>query len=679
MRLAFCHNLKTSDSIEESEYDTQDTVDRIAAALESGGHEVVPVNVGGELSRVAAELEAIRPDLIFNTAEGRGGRLREAFFPALYEHLGIPFTGGDSFCCALTLDKLGTKERVRERGVPTPRAVFLTPRTAEAKAAALRELSFPVIAKPNFEGSSVGISTDSVFSSREALQKALPGLLKSFPAGILVEEFIEGRDITVGFLEALEPPILDPTGYVYHNRDGNPHNIYDFRLKNHSSEDVEVVMDVGLEAALIEKIRGWAFTCARALEVRDVGRFDFRLARDSTPYFLEANATPSLEDGAGLILAAGKRGLSYKDAILAIVDSAARRAGILEKSKARGKSANGAGRRKHLKVGLTFNLKRSDTTRDDSEAEFDSPKTIAGLRGALEELGHEVQEFEATSDLPLRLAHSEVDIVFNIAEGLSGRNREAQVPALCELLRIPHTGSDVATLSLCLDKALCKRILLQAGIPTPGFAVVVPGKEKFPKDLRYPLIAKPNAEGTSKGLDSRSVVESEEGLREQVRRLIERYRQPVIIEEYVIGRELTVGLVGWPRPKLLAPMEMIIKEPGVKHPVYHYKLKQDFTEFVEMRCPAELSDAESRALEKVARDAFGTLGCLDVARIDFRLAGGVPYVIEVNPLPGLNPGFSDLCLIAEHSGLPYLDLIREIFSGALRRTRAGTLARSPSR
>jgi len=124
---------------------------------------------------------------------------------------------------------------------------------------------------------------------------------------------------------------------------------------------------------------------------------------------------------------------------------------------------------------------------------------------------------------------------------------------------------------------------------------------------------------------------------------------------------------------------MIIKEPGVKHPVYHYKLKQDFTEFVEMRCPAELSDAESRALEKVAREAFGTLGCLDVARIDFRLSGGVPYVIEVNPLPGMNPGFSDLCLIAEHSGLTYLDLIREIFSGALRRTRAGSSPRSPTR
>src|SRR5262245_39966028 len=129
MRIAFCHNLKTSDSLEEAEYDTPETVERIRAALESGGHEVHALSMNGPLSLVAIRLASLSPVIIFNTAAGRAGRFREAFFPALFEHLGIPFTGGGAFCCAVTLDKLETKERVQKHGVPTPRALLLTAET----------------------------------------------------------------------------------------------------------------------------------------------------------------------------------------------------------------------------------------------------------------------------------------------------------------------------------------------------------------------------------------------------------------------------------------------------------------------------------------------------------------------------------------------------------------------
>jgi len=154
-------------------------------------------------------------------------------------------------------------------------------------------------------------------------------------------------------------------------------------------------------------------------------------------------------------------------------------------------------------------------------------------------------------------------------------------------------------------------------------------------------------------------------------KLIERYRQVVIVEEYVLGREFTVGLVGWPHPRMLEPMEIRIAEPGVPYPVYHYKLKQDFTESVTTQCPAALSGAERLEIERVSRAAFRVLGCLDVARIDFRERDGIFHVLEVNPLPGLSPHFSDLCLVADALGIPYEALVAEILGGALRRAGLG--------
>jgi len=670
LRIAFCHNLKTSEGLDEAEYDTKETVDRITAALASGGHEVHPVNLNGPLSRVAGRLEALEPDIIFNTAEGRRGRLRAAFFPALFEHMGIPYTGSDAHASALTLDKHATKERVARGGVLTPPSFLATPRGGKKEPhKAAREIRYPVIAKPNYEGSSIGISSASVFADAASLEAALPKLLQEFPAGIIVEEFVTGRDITVGFLEALDIPVLDPTGYTYRPSPENPHNIYDYRLKNVASDEVEVLADPGLDPTLARQVLEWARTAARVLEIRDVGRFDFRVSAEGPAYFLEANATPSFEEGAGLLVAAAKRGVSFESLILGIIDSAARRQGIRRRrGRARQPSSRGSREPRVRRIGLTFNLKRADTTDDDTEAEFDTPKTIAGLRGALEELGYKVVELEALPDLPVRLADAAVDLVFNIAEGARGRNRESQVPALCELLDIPHTGSDAATLSLCLDKAIAKKLLVQAEVLTPRFFLMTTGKEKMPQDIRYPLIAKPNAEGTSKGLAAGSVVEDEAALRDLAKRLLARYRQPVIVEEYVAGREITVGLLGWPKPKMLAPMEVILEEPGVKYPVYHYQLKQDFTEHTRFVCPAPLTPQESSTLERAARAAFEALGCQDVARIDFRLAAdGSPYLIEVNPLPGMSPGFSDLALIAEGSGWTYRQLVAEIVKSAIRR------------
>ncbi len=306
----------------------------------------------------------------------------------------------------------------------------------------------------------------------------------------------------------------------------------------------------------------------------------------------------------------------------------------------------------------------------DDEAEWDPPETIISIANALARQGHIVVHLEATPDLPRVLAEADVDLIFNIAEGVEGRNREAQVPALCELLGIPYTGSDSATLAIALDKALGKKVLSQHDILTPRFQLMETARERLSPDMRFPLIVKPNAEGSSKGIGSTSVVDTEEEMRAAVRLCVERYRQPALVEEYIAGREFTVGLLGDKRPRVLPPMEIRFKNTEVERPVYDYGVKQEWEQHVYYECPAKLTEAELKAMEKIARATFWALDCRDVARVDMRMdAEGRIYVLEVNPLPGLTPDYSDLVLIAKAVGMDYDQLIAEIMVGGLRRMR----------
>lgn len=301
---------------------------------------------------------------------------------------------------------------------------------------------------------------------------------------------------------------------------------------------------------------------------------------------------------------------------------------------------------------------------DDREAEYDAPETIQAITQAIESHGHLVIPLEATQDFPRVLASSNVDVVFNVAEGMTGRSREGQVPSLCELLGVPYTGSDSATLSICLDKGLAKRLL--GDVDTPAFQVLVTGRERL-RSFKYPVIVKPNQEGTSKGITDKSVCDDEGRLREVARELIERYGQPALVEEYVFGREFTVGLLGERRPRILPPMEVVFLAKG-ERPVYDYQCKQNWQRHVRYECPAKLTKDELRTIERACRTTFMTLGCRDVARIDLRLTPeGRACVFEVNPLPGLTPDYSDLCLIANGAKTDYRTLIGEILSGAIKR------------
>jgi D-alanine-D-alanine ligase len=667
MRIALTHNLRLSDSVDEAEFDSPDTIDALTQSLSSTGHDIERIEVSGAASRLVARLEAYAPDLIFNSAEGRRGKMRRGFYPALFEQLGIPFTGADSYALCVTLDKALTKKIVSGYGIPSPRARFVTRETL--RAGGLDDVVFPVLVKPNYEGSSKCITQQSVVDEPTELSRVIEDMLLAYPEGLLVEQYVPGVDVAACFLEGLPPGerLMTPVECVIDPSYPLIHPIYDYDLKHRARAHVTRRVPPALPAPVIERIRAMSERVAIALGLRDAAKIDLRVSPSGQVWFLSATALPTFDASGALFAASGHHGMSYNATIQTVLKSAAVRAGLgpaLEATKPR----PARGKRLSLKVGLAFNMKRSDTTSDDSEAEYDSPRTIEAITQAIEGHGHEVIPLEATGDFPRALLASDVDLVFNLAEGIRGRNREAQVPSLCELMNIPYTGSDPATLSLCLDKGLGKRLLREQGLETPAFQVLMTGREKL-RPFRYPVIVKPNAEGTSKGITRKSVVDDEAGVRNAARELIERYDQPALVEEYITGREFTVGLLGDRRPRVLPAMEVIFLRTTAR-PVYDYECKQHWEQHVRYECPANLTKEQERTMERVSRATFMALGCRDVARVDLRLApDGRIWVIEVNPLPGLTPDYSDLCLIANGSGIDYKTLIGEILAGGVKRWR----------
>jgi D-alanine-D-alanine ligase len=512
-----------------------------------------------------------------------------------------------------------------------------------------------------------------VIEEKSKLRPFVEKQLAKFPAGLLIEEYIPGKDLTVAFLERCAEGrggVLTPVEYVFDEAELSKrrYRIYDYDLKSVNYNAVSVRCPAQFPAHVLERAQEMARKAYKALGCRDLGRIDFRVAEDGQVYFIEINALPSLEPGAGIYAAAALEGLHTDGVLAKVVESAVVRWGINDPKKAKGRPPRKSG---PLKVGFTFNVKRMKPEIDgrrDEEAEYDSPKTIQAVREAIEAAGHEVIDLEATPDLPALLGSSQVDIVFNMAEGIKGRNREAQVPALLELLDIPYSGSDPAALSLALDKALAKKIVRQHGILTPNFIQLVTGKERLPKDLRFPVIVKPNAEGSSKGVHATSVCENEAELRKAAVEMIAKYNQPALVEDYIGGREFTVGMLGERRPKVLPPMEVVFLDQTEKRPVYSFEFKQDWSTRIRYDAPAVLEPGQLRALERAARECFIALGCRDVARVDFRMdEQGKLYFLECNPLPGLTPGWSDLVLIAKAAGIEYNALISEILSGAIRR------------
>jgi len=322
-----------------------------------------------------------------------------------------------------------------------------------------------------------------------------------------------------------------------------------------------------------------------------------------------------------------------------------------------------------MRVGLTFDLRdhylAAGYSAEDT-AEFDNIETIESLAGALERLGLEVDRIGTVRQLAQRLVAGERwQLVFNIAEGLKGVGREAQVPALLEAYDIPYTFSDTMVMALALHKGMAKRVVRDYGVPTAPFAVVETMADLAAVELPFPLFAKPIAEGTGKGVTPASRVTSASALRRLCRQLLERYRQPVLVETFLPGREFTVGIIGTgAAAEPVAVMEVILNAEA-EAGVYSYVNKEECESRVVYRLA---EDEQAKEAGAVALAAWRALGCRDGGRVDLRQdAEGRPLFLEVNPLAGLHPTHSDLPIMCTLAGIPYDALIGRIVESARRR------------
>jgi D-alanine-D-alanine ligase len=322
-----------------------------------------------------------------------------------------------------------------------------------------------------------------------------------------------------------------------------------------------------------------------------------------------------------------------------------------------------------MKVGITYDLRTeylADGYTEEETAEFDRPDTIDAIENALRGLGYLTDRIGHIKNLVKRLsAGDRWDIVFNIAEGMRGYAREAQVPALLDAYGIPYTFSDGLVLSLTLHKGMTKRVIRDLGIPTPDFAIVEDVKGASKVKLPYPLFAKPIAEGTGKGVTASSKITDAVELASECKRLLERYSQPVIVETFLPGREFTIGIVGTGSDaRAFTPMEVVLKGDAEKE-VYSYQNKENCEELVLYKM---VDDELSRKASEVALAAWVGLGCRDGGRVDVRAdAFGMPNFLEVNPLAGLHPEHSDLPIICTMAGVGYNELIGGIMKSALKR------------
>lgn len=333
-----------------------------------------------------------------------------------------------------------------------------------------------------------------------------------------------------------------------------------------------------------------------------------------------------------------------------------------------------------MRIGIAFDLVPKDRPaqgRDDRYEEYDKPETIEAIAEVLEAEGHDVVLLGDGRAFLVNVLDERPDFVWNSAEGEGvGRCREARVPAALEMLGIPFTGSDPLTLAVALDKSAAKTLVQAARVTVPcglvlpdqlgwdeAEAILTPWGEKVP----LPWLLKPTFEGSSKGIRDRCLVDSPAEALAVFLELADGYGQPILVEEYVAGDEVTVGIIGNdPQPEVLGAMRIAPSPPDDRF-VYSLDRKRVWNETIVFETPARLPKTVEKRLFRAALDAYRALGCRDVARIDFRVRDGVPYFLEANPLPGLAPDWSDLVLIARGAGLSYADLIRRILDTALAR------------
>jgi len=331
MRITIAYNLRTDETETTAELLTEADVKRISNAISSLQHTVTVVEVSGKPNNVIERLLESEPDLVFNLAEGTIGSSREAFYPGLYEQMGIPFTGGNASLLHLNLDKHLAKTVLASHGISVPKGVLIIEKEQKLP----DNLQYPLIIKPNSEGSSKGITQDSVVESHDQALERIDRLLKKYPAGLVVEEFIGGRELSIPFLESFPGKLLDIVEHTF-NMDmiEGKYNIYDYDMKQggEAAKSVNVVCPANISPQEENAVIRMARAVFDIMSCPDLGRVDIRLHTNGQPYFIELNPLPSLHPDASLMTAARSRGLEFRDVMRLLIRSAARRYGIAIRS-----------------------------------------------------------------------------------------------------------------------------------------------------------------------------------------------------------------------------------------------------------------------------------------------------------------------------------------------------------
>lgn len=348
---------------------------------------------------------------------------------------------------------------------------------------------------------------------------------------------------------------------------------------------------------------------------------------------------------------------------------------------------------KKFRVAVLANIKKNaphfEGMSEDQWDDLDSEATVFSIRDALREGGHDAEFLEADESIIDTVREFRPDICFNIAESHFGDSREAQIPAILEKLQIPYTGSKVLALALSLDKPMTKRILAWHNLPTPEFQSFERVDEPLEEGMQFPLFIKPSREGTGMGISYQSILHNEAELRTQLEFILRKYKQPALVERFIEGREVTVGMVGnliGPVARripldedarriqaglhFLPPMEVNLDPYLETDGVYDNYLKTVKATELEYLCPAPLDEEMVDELNWLAAAVFRVTGALDVARVDFRLDlhdNFKPYILEINPLPGLMPELSDIVIEANAIGIGHTELVNMILQAALKR------------
>jgi len=325
-----------------------------------------------------------------------------------------------------------------------------------------------------------------------------------------------------------------------------------------------------------------------------------------------------------------------------------------------------------MNIGISYDLKESmssgNSLPEDAFEEYDSLETVEAIGAAIQAKGHTAVKLGGGKDFLTHILKEKVDFVFNISEGRGNyRGREAQVPSVLEMLGIPYSGSDPQCLAVCLDKHLTKKIVSLEGVCTPKWTVLSSDEAVDWDVLPYPAFVKPVWEGSSKGIRLNSLVRNPKQMRQVIHDLVNLYHQPILVEEFIAGEEITVGMVGNKNPDIVGIMRVVPRKKDGDF-VYSLEIKRDYEKLVDYECPANLENKTLQKIQEFSLKAFESLECRDFARLDYRIdKNGTPYFLEINPLAGLNPRSSDLIIMAKLVGISYNDLIGSILDAALRR------------